>query len=179
MTEQDDPLVRIIAALKEPVAIAPDLTERVMAEIERIPRSPAGWWRRRWTIQVGPLGVLALAAGLAAIVFASQLAGRRAAVAFRQAGSATIAPGGTQFVLVARDAKAVALVGDFNDWSLSATPLERTDSNGVWWVTIPLVPGRYRYAYVVDGAIWRPDPEAPAAQDEFGRPNSVVTIGGS
>ena len=111
-----------------------------------------------------------MAAGLVAVVVASQRFGRRAE---------TPLPGQTQFVLVARDAKAVSLVGDFNDWSLSATPLERTDSNGVWWVTVPLVPGRYRYAYVVDGTMWRPDPQAAAAEDEFGRPNSVVTIGGT
>ena len=54
MTEQDDPLIRIIAVLKEPVALAPDLTARVMAELERLP-SPGpvaapplvAWWRRR------------------------------------------------------------------------------------------------------------------------------------
>ncbi len=170
MTEQDDPLARIIAVLKEPVDMAPDLTERVMAQIGQLPAAPVGWWRRRWTIQVSPFGALAAAAGVAAVVLASQLSGRRA-------GGAPPA-GQTQFVLVAKEAKAVFLVGDFNDWSLSATPLERADSNGVWWVTVPLVPGRYRYAYVVDGTIWRSDPEAPAAEDEFGRPNSVLTIGG-
>ena len=71
------------------------------------------------------------------------------------------------------------MVGDFNDWSMSATPLERAPGDGVWYVTVPLEPGRYRYAFVVNGAIWRSDPEAPAAEDEFGRANSVVTVGGS
>ena len=80
---------------------------------------------------------------------------------------------------MAPNAQAVSVVGDFNDWSLSATPLTRADSAGVWWVTVPLGPGRYRYAFVVDGTVWRPDPEAPAAEDDFGRPNSVLTIGGA
>jgi 1,4-alpha-glucan branching enzyme len=71
------------------------------------------------------------------------------------------------------------VVGDFNDWSFSATPLERQPGDDVWWVTVPLRPGRYRYAFVVNGTSWRPDPHAPAAEDEFGRPNSVVTIGGA
>ena len=44
---------------------------------------------------------------------------------------------------------------------------------------MPLRPGRYRYAFVVNGTSWRPDPNAPAAEDEFGRANSVVTIGGA
>ena len=61
MTEQDDPLARIIAVLKEPVDMAPDLTERVMAQIGQLPIAPIGWWRRRWTLQVSPFGALAAA----------------------------------------------------------------------------------------------------------------------
>jgi len=184
VTDPNDPLAGIIASLKEPVTIAPELTERVMAEIDRLPPPLAAgasverWWRRRWTIRLSPVGGLALAAGLAAVIFASQLAGRRAGGAAPAADGAIVVRA-TQFVLVAPGAAAVSVVGDFNDWSLAATPLARADDDGVWWVTVPLTPGRYRYAFVVDGTIWRPDPEAPAADDEFGRPNSVVTIGGA
>lgn len=179
MTEQEDPLAPIIAALKEPVALAPDLTARVMASIEKLPRQPAAWWRRRWTVEVTPLRALAAAAGLAAIMFVSQAAGRRAGFPSAETMATSPGSGPTQFVLVASEAKEVSLVGDFNDWSLSATPLVRDGGNGLWSVTVPLLPGRYRYAYVVDGVIWRPDPDAPAAEDEFGRPNSVLTIGGA
>ena len=84
-----------------------------------------------------------------------------------------------QFVLVAPSAHSVALVGDFNDWNVSATQLSRQSGDGVWWVTVPLQPGRYRYAFVVDGTLWRPDSNAPSADDEFGRRNSVVTVGGT
>ena len=187
MTEQEDSLARMIAVLKEPVTLDPAITTRVMAELKGRaapasggPAPQGAWWRRRWTIRLGPLGAFAVAGGLAAIIFTSQRAGRRAGVeSVGRAAAVAHLSGQTQFVLVAKDARAVALVGDFNDWSLSATPLARSDSNGVWWVTVPLVPGRYRYAYVVDGTVWRPDPAAPAAQDEFGRPNSVLTIGGA
>jgi 1,4-alpha-glucan branching enzyme len=87
--------------------------------------------------------------------------------------------GVTQFVLVAPGAHSVALVGDFNDWDLSATKLVRQGGDGVWYVTLPLRPGRYRYAFVVDGTVWRNDPNAVGMEDDFGRPNSVVTIGGT
>ena len=183
MTESDDPLAPLIARLKEPAPLAPDLADRVMAEIETLSARepgpiPVPWWRRRRTIQVSPLGGLALAAGLAAIALASQLLSRPAA------RPAPVAPGSdgaqpTQFILVAPEAAAVTVVGDFNDWSVSATPLVRAQGDGVWWVTVPLAPGRYRYAFVVDGTVWRPDPEAPAGDDEFGRPSSVLTIGGA
>lgn len=188
MTDSRDPLAPLIAALKEPTSVAPDLTARVMAEIATLPSpsaiapvpvAPTRWWRRRWTIQLSPLGGLAAAACLTALLAGSQWLGRRAGRAGESIPMVTRTAQVTQFVLVAPGAKAVAVVGDFNDWSLSATPLTAADSNGVWYVTVPLAPGRYRYAFVVDGTVWRPDPEAPAAEDDFGRPNSVVTIGGA
>jgi hypothetical protein len=57
--------------------------------------------------------------------------------------------------------------------------LIRQAGDGVWWINLTLPPGRYRYAFIVDGENWRNDPNAPAAEDEFGRANSVITIGGA
>jgi len=83
-----------------------------------------------------------------------------------------------QFVIVAPAATEVSLVGDFNDWSASATPMALVADNRVWSVTIPLIAGRYRYAFLVNGDTWLSDPSAPPMRDdEFGRPGSVVTIG--
>lgn len=84
----------------------------------------------------------------------------------------------TQFVLDARDlptARSVSLVGDFNDWNVTATPL--TLENGAWVATMPLLPGRHVYAFVVNGETWIADPRAPQATDsDFGRPGSVIII---
>ncbi len=178
MTDKDDALDPIIDILREPAGLRADLTDRVMSEIERLPRpeldadGPVRWWRRRWTVRLSPLHGLGLAAALAALVFAVRLTGRPAAPTAPVAAGRTV----TQFVLIAPGADSVTVVGDFNDWNVAATPLER--SGGVWSVAVPLGPGRYRYAFVVNGAIWQRDPEAPAADDEFGRANSVVTVGG-
>jgi len=58
--------------------------------------------------------------------------------------------------------------------------MEGDVAEGLWVVTVPLPPGRYRYAFLVDGTTWVPDPDAPRTiDDDFGRPNSVLTIGGS
>jgi 1,4-alpha-glucan branching enzyme len=85
-----------------------------------------------------------------------------------------------QFVFVAAGAGSVTVVGDFNDWDVSATPLVRSEGDGVWAVTVPLAPGRYRYSFLVDGTTWLSDPlAARTLEDEFGRPNSVLTIGGA
>lgn len=216
MTEPSDPLAPFIARLKEPVELSPHFTERVMlavadADLATADRaavrldefappgtgSPVPWWRRRVTVRVSPIGGLALAAGLAALVVGARELGRSefrrrpaageladapmSGVALASARSAadTEAPRPTQFVLVAPEAASVSLVGDFNEWDLAATPLVRAEGNGVWSVVVPLRPGRYRYAFVVNGAIWRGDPEAPAQESEFGQPNSVLTIGGA
>ena len=198
MIDDDAALEKAVAKLREPVRIDPDLDRRVMEAIERLPataahdaadRSVVSWLRRRRTIRLSPLAGLAAAAALAAVVFAGvRFLGPERAAVVRTAANDTAAPisGGagasgavTQFVLVAPEAASVAVVGDFNDWSFSATPLERQAGDGVWWVTVPLRPGRYRYAFVVDGTTWRIDPTVPATEDEFGRPNSVVTIGGA
>jgi hypothetical protein len=84
----------------------------------------------------------------------------------------------TQFVLDAPRASQVSLVGDFNAWDADDTPLVRDRASGIWTVSVPLVPGRHTYAFMVDGATWTLDPRAPTAQDpEFGTPSSVVLVG--
>ena len=184
MVENEDSLERVIETLKEPVEIDPTLDQRVMAIIERDAPSATTaqrHWLSSWrTLRLSPLGGLATAAALAAVALTASLLTRPRESAAPADVVAAGEPGQvTQFVLVAPDADSVTLVGDFNDWSFSKTHLARQAGNGVWWVTVALPPGRYRYAFVVDGTRWRSDPNAPAAEDEFGRPNSVVTIGGA
>ncbi len=84
----------------------------------------------------------------------------------------------TQFILDARDvptAQRVSIVGDFNDWNNSATPL--TLDHGAWTITVALPPGRHVYAFVVNGDRWIRDPRAPEAADgDFDRPGSVIIV---
>ena len=163
----------------------------------------------RWLVQprairVSPLGALA-AAGLAFV--AATLGIRREAERsrlddgqtgeFRVTGEFPAAPTSaprsasaasrtrdtvfvTRFMIVAPSAKQVALVGDFNDWDQSQTPLLKVAANGVWTAEVKLPPGRYAYAFLVDGQRWVADPDAPpAVGDDFGRPSSVVTVRGT
>jgi 1,4-alpha-glucan branching enzyme len=48
-------------------------------------------------------------------------------------------------------AKAVFLVGDFNDWNQTSHPLQRQPDGG-WTIQIPLHHGHHRYLFLVDGA---------------------------
>lgn len=82
-----------------------------------------------------------------------------------------------QFVLDARTATRVVVVGDFNGWDRTqAQPLERS-ADGLWSVTVALRPGRYTYAYLVDDSpAVTLDPRAMTVRDEFGRSSSVILV---
>ncbi|HKG13016.1 MAG TPA: S8 family serine peptidase [Pyrinomonadaceae bacterium] len=74
-------------------------------------------------------------------------------------------------------AREVALAGDFNGWKPSRTRLVK-GSDGVWLASVEgLLPGRYRYKLVVDGARWTDDPANGLKEpDEFGGFNSVLNV---
>jgi serine protease AprX len=74
-------------------------------------------------------------------------------------------------------AREVALAGDFNNWSPSQAQLTK-GADGVWLASVAhLLPGRYRYKLVVDGARWTDDPSNGLKEpDEFGGFNSVLNV---
>jgi 1,4-alpha-glucan branching enzyme len=83
-----------------------------------------------------------------------------------------------QFVLVAPDAKKVAVVGDFNGWdSQHAGYQAQHRGGGVWSVTAPVPVGHHRYSFVVDDSVWVADPTAPRVVDnDYGVPNSAIVV---
>jgi len=167
MFDRDDDIVeRVVRQLRKPVSIDPALDARVLRQIADGPAPlvavPRPWFRwRRWPW-------LAAAAVLGAILIARPWTG----------SNDTAVSSAFQFVLVAPQASTVALVGDFNDWDPARSPMQT--AQGVWATTVPLAPGRYRYAFLVNGVEWRADPGAPRVRDdEFGTPSSVITVGGN
>ena len=80
------------------------------------------------------------------------------------------------FALHAPQARSVVVVGDFNDWDPRATPLQ-PGSGASWATQVALAPGRYRYAFLVDGKQWMHDPTAPLSEEDFGSRNSILTVG--
>lgn len=75
-------------------------------------------------------------------------------------------------------AHSVALVGDFNDWNAAATALEPAMSKGSWSTTLALAPGRYEYAFLVDGKRWVTDRFARGRHEELGVESSVLQLAG-
>ena len=171
----DELIERVAAELKRPVKLDPALDLRVMAEVRSRPRR--AWLLRPRALRLSPLGMLARAAAIAAIAVGATFAALR--MRSVPPAAAGVAERPVAFVIYAPAAQSVALAGDFNDWSTTATPLKPAGASGAWVVTVPLSPGRYHYAFVVNGQAWLTDPGAPRAPgDDFGAPSSVLTVGG-
>jgi len=83
--------------------------------------------------------------------------------------------GKTTFQIALPEATSVFLVGDFNNWDNSATPLKKNRA-GIWKTQMALSPGEYEFLYFVDGQHWIPDDEAPQINNPFGGQNSVTNI---
>jgi 1,4-alpha-glucan branching enzyme len=79
------------------------------------------------------------------------------------------------FTLNQPQARSAAVVGSFNDWNESRTPMSLQPA-GSWKATVWLPAGRYEYRFVVDGQ-WMSDPSAKEhVQNTFGSTNSVLVV---
>ncbi len=69
----------------------------------------------------------------------------------------------------------VSVVGEFNQWSASASPMFDYDNDDVWTTWLNLDPGEYEYKFVVNGKHWITDPSnSPKVPDGWQGYNSVV-----
>jgi hypothetical protein len=126
---------------------------------------------------------LALAAGIGSVTTLSALVPDAGAV--RAASSAVIGDSvvGTlhdtlrlvRLIFDDRDAHRVAVVGDFNGWRASGTPLRHDAASRRWSATLALRDGEHRYAFVVDGRRWVPD-DARRARTEDGLVYTVLHV---
>lgn len=71
-------------------------------------------------------------------------------------------------------AQTVTVVGEFNNWNPTATPLAKTAEG--WATTLDLPPNHeYEYRYLADGRTWLNDWSADRyVPNELGGANSVV-----
>jgi 1,4-alpha-glucan branching enzyme len=77
----------------------------------------------------------------------------------------------------AHDAKTVSIVGDFNKWNLSETPMKRL-KNGDFQVTLELPCNReYSFRYLIDSTRWENDWCADKyISNPYGCDDSVVAV---
>ena len=177
---------RVRAALHRDVTTDARATSRIMERVRAaandMPKSREFFFRRGARHSV--VG-LALAAGIGSITTLSALlppgAGAR--------GGSTTAVIGDTVVSTLRDtlrlvrlifddpgARQVAVVGDFNGWRPGETPLARDAATHRWSATLALRDGAHRYAFVIDGTRWVPDPSARRVRTDGGRVYSLLHV---
>lgn len=190
--EAIDPFVEwIVAEARRPVALDPSARARLLDAIrqEPVPRRPSriAWLTEPRAFALRPIASLAMAAGLVGIgVVGGHLINRDGRQSTEQVPPVavgnpqlpdSIASRTIRFVLVAPEAARVSLVGDFNQWDASATPLVRDEKDGTWTAFVALRPGMHTYSFVLDGRHFVADPAAPMAPDDgFGHKSSVVIV---
>lgn len=76
-----------------------------------------------------------------------------------------------------QDARSITMVGDFNNWNTSESPMKRL-KNGDFQISINLLCGReYRFRYFIDGNRWENDWHADKYMpNSFGSDDSVVVV---
>jgi hypothetical protein len=179
---------RVAAALHAPVPTSGAARRAIMQRVravaphERPRRRLAG---ARITTRHSIAG-LALAAGIGSITTLSSLLPRGGGAAPGALASAVI---GDSVSATLRDtlrlvrlifddstARQVAAVGDFNGWRAVATPMRREPATHRWTATVALRDGEHRYAFVVDGTRWTPDPTAERVRGDDGRIYSLLHV---
>lgn len=177
---------RLVSHYQFTPAVASDTVARCVravldrAAAEESRSSSTGGLRRKWMI-----GTAAIAAALLVSVtlrsrapIAEQGASSAIDIANAEPVGATMSvSGGVKFDLRLPKGLAanVSVVGDFNGWDATATPMVKGRVNGEWSAKVALLPGRHVYAYVVNGKQWVVDPLAPQIPDVgYGPANAVV-----
>ncbi|MCC7055759.1 MAG: isoamylase early set domain-containing protein [Gemmatimonadaceae bacterium] len=192
MDDLDQRLSRALHAMQDVPPFPREAADRIAARaiLASSPQARAGAWTRRLAA-----AVVLMAAGAAVVTAARRTAvvqrSELAMAGARAVGGAPVLPaagapllpvsaGGARpiiFELDAPDARSVQVLGDFNHWSRDATAMERS-ADGRWRITTLLPPGRYIYAYLVDGHRFERDPARDAVEDrDFGVTGSELVVG--
>jgi hypothetical protein len=192
--ERDELIERVSRSLSSLPPKNPTATARILAAVRaRRAQAPGRVtlvleWMRQPNFSFASAGMLAAAALAIGFVTRGAVSPRDEAVPTASTSAPTAAPivpaANTDAVRAvqvpitfdAANAKSVSIVGDFNGWDSTASPLTRFGSNGPWTATVKVMPGRHTYAFMVDGKLVV-DPRAPHSRDlDFGRDASVMMV---
>jgi hypothetical protein len=187
MNDETTRLDMALSAMKHPGNVSRDAAARVAA---RAVLANAPMQRvQRWAFRAA---ALVMVAGGSAVIGTNllrnpadgsgQLASTEATLLAEAADAVALTPVVATrsrpivFELDAPSAQSVQVLGDFNQWSRSANAMRR-GSDGHWRQTTLLPPGRYVYAYLVDGRVFQRDPARDAVEDrDFGVTGSELVV---
>ena len=176
-------LDRAVRLLRQDEPVAAAWRDRVLQAVAEDGPARALELPRRRVVPLRTAVAAAIACAIAgsAVTFGAlrraALVGSVATAPPRTPGPSVLLP--VHFSVVAPSAASVSIVGDFNHWSATALPMQRSADGRTWEIDVKLPEGRYNYAYLIDGRIAR-DPSAPqTGGDDYGMPNSVLMVSGT
>jgi 1,4-alpha-glucan branching enzyme len=82
---------------------------------------------------------------------------------------------GVSFICHAPQARAVSLIGDFNEWNPQTHPM-RHMPDGSWLLQVDLRHGHHRYAFMVDGQLVLDPRGQGITRDDRGQRVSLVAV---
>jgi hypothetical protein len=201
MDERDELIERATSALRMLVPANPRATARIMTAVRaRRVRPPSRFtvvleWMQEPTLSLASAGFLAAAALVIGFVTRGAISAINGSSTESAVAQPSAPPSGALPMVAAaarnevravpvqvaffeaRDAKSVSVVGDFNNWDGSASPMKRLGADGPWTVTVFAKPGRHLYALLVDGTTLVADPRAPRTRDlDYGGDASVLMV---
>ena len=184
MPTLDTRVDRAIHAMREPTSIRSEPSAQVAARavLANAPSARA----RTWSLRAAA-AITIVATGTAALTSArliarpGEVASLTAIESSAQGATFTTVSATSArpivFELDAPTARSVQVLGDFNQWSRRTTSMQR-GADGRWRMTTLLPPGRYVYAFLVDGRTFRRDPQRDAIEDrDFGVTGSELVVG--
>ncbi len=186
MSNTDARLDAALAAMRQPLPIDSEVVARVAARAvlanAPVVRTTTWWMRSAAAVTIVALGTLGVSASRGRTDVTT--AGMPSDAARTAAGNGiTLTPvlatsaRAIVFELDAPGAHSVQVLGDFNQWSRDINMMQR-GTDGRWRVTTLLPPGRYVYAYLVDGERFQRDPLRDAVEDrDFGVTGSELVVG--
>lgn len=149
-------------------------------------RAVLGWFRRP-SLSLASTGLLMAAALVIGFVTRAAMTGAAETLGTQTSEHPVLTPAAdagaasrgvpVPMVYDAKNARSVTIVGDFNSWDPSATPMTRVGVDGPWAATVLAKPGRHVYAFLVDGTTLVADPRSPRARDnDYGGDASVLMV---
>ena len=192
--ERDELIERAVRALSATPPVKAGAVARVLMAVRANQARPLPFWRRlAWRFEdtsVSARGAALLVAASLVIGFFARGTMSDDLMPFSRASDAsgtTLQPVASTpaesrpvpvaMVIQLANARSVSVVGDFNEWDPSVTPMQRVGKDGPWSATVLAKPGRHTYAFMVDGATLVADPRAPRAKSsDFDGDASVLMV---
>jgi len=179
-TKVDEELTFLIRALRDMPHREPpaDLVDKILRSVK--PKKLSQWRRFfLWaaaprSLTISPIKLIPVAVALCVALVVTIHLLPRGEIPVNQATNKEVS---VTFTFEHPQARSVSLIGSFNQWKPRELEMHSRGEEKVWVLELRLPPGRYEYAFIVDGEVVQTDPASPFSErDGFGNQNSIIFV---